>query len=356
MKVLYAYRYGIIGGVSTQLLLRQKALREAGIRCDLFFSQDNGLGQVLPNQDGIYFGTERSFRQLVRNGRFDAVIVVDTPELFNIAHGPFYRRTRVFLDVHTTTATGLSYLATTNPSTLSGVMVPTQYSATLVAERLQASPQVSVVPNILDIEIFTPSSVAPQIAKDGICKQRNYVWVGKLDLHKNWRLALIYTAMLQRLSGDHITLDIVGGYTATPNQSSAFFQLIHRLGISERVNWLDRIENSSLVELYRRCADSGGAMLVTSRDESFGMAAAEALLCGCPVIANDLPVFREVLPNSPLVQLVDIWRPEQVERAARTLSTPPAATEVNALHRSLSQRFGAHAFVDSFTAMVGRFG
>lgn len=354
MKILYAYRYGIIGGVSSQLLLRYAALHEAGIRCELFFSQDNGLGQVLESRDGIHFGTETALHQLVRDGRFNAVIIIDSPELLDIARGPFYRRNPVFLDVHTTTATGLAYLTDISLSRLAGVMVPTRYSANLVAGRLPATSSVSVVPNILNTTLFSPE--APS-SKDANVKptprDREYIWVGKLDLHKNWRLALIYVAMLRQFLGENIRLHMVGGYTASPKQSEAFFRLAYRLGISDRVHWLDRIANAALADLYRQCAASGGAMLVTSRDESFGMAAAEALLCGCPLIANDLPVFREVLPESPLVQRIDIWKPEHVVRAAQALAIPPSPADVDAMHRNLSERYGPQAFVSSFSTMLG---
>ena len=78
-------------------------------------------------------------------------------------------------------------------------------------------------------------------------------------------------------------------------------------------------------------------MLVTSRDESFGMAAAESLMCGCPLIANDLPVFREVFPSSPMVHLVDIWDPEQVASAAQDVD---ALAETEGLVRQVYKHLG----------------
>ena len=94
-------------------------------------------------------------------------------------------------------------------------------------------------------------------------------------------------------------------------------------------------------------------MLVTSRDESFGMAAAEAVLCGCPLITNDLPVFREVFPESRMIQRVDIWQPEKVARAAEVLANPPLMEEVDVLRQELSRRYGPHAFVEAFKKLMG---
>ena len=353
MNLLYAYRYGIVGGVATQLLLRRRALQHTGTRCELFFSQDNGLRQVLNDSDGVHFGSGAVFSRLLRVGRFDAVVVIDSPELLQLAAGPFYRRNAVFLDVHTTTRTGLAYLSDIRPARLAGVMVPTRYSAQLVASKLPATNKIAVVPNILDGETFSASPASPDCPtklNPQRCR-REFVWVGKLDYHKNWRLALVYAAMLRDMFGD-VHLYMVGGYTAPTHQAEAFFELAYRLGISHCVDWLDRIGNEELVDLYRRCGSTGGAMLVTSRDESFGMAAAEALLCGCPLITNDLPVLREVFPDSPLVQRVDIWQPEQVRAAAQALENTPAIDEVARVHQALTQRYGPQVYVESLNKLL----
>ncbi|UYG06027.1 glycosyltransferase family 4 protein [Halomonas sp. M4R1S46] len=351
MKVLYAYRYGIIGGVSTQLLLRQRALETTGHEACLFFSQDNGLGQVLNNQSQVMFGSQLSFQKLVRRGRFDAVVVIDSPELLAAASGPLFRKNPVYLDVHTTTDAGLSYLLDLDAKYLAGVMVPTSYSARLVRERLGEPADIQVVPNILNTEVFHPDVEGNQLG--GRPAAREFVWVGKLDDHKNWRLALVYAGMLKDLLGN-IRLHVVGGYTAPPKRAEEFFDLAFRLGVSDSVSWLDRVENTTLAGLYKRCAVSGGAMLVTSRDESFGMAAAESLLCGCPLIANDLPVFREVFPPSPLVHLIDIWDPEQVACAAHEVGVLSGREDlVGQVYKRLGDRYGSDAFVESFLSMLG---
>ncbi len=347
LKLLYAYRYGIVGGVSTQLLLRQQALEAEGIGCELFFSQDNGLRQVIEGGRKVHFDSECSFKSLVNRGRFDAVVVIDSPELLAAAGGPLWCRNKVYLDVHTTTHNGLSYLADVKASRLSGVMVPTHYSAGLVEKRLSYV-TAKVVPNILDARIFSPASGEAHVSVDPV---RQYVWVGKLDHHKNWRLALVYARLLKDMLGP-IHLTMVGGYTAPPDTAEAFFALAYRLGVPDAVTWLDRVENHQLASLYRRCAASGGAMLVTSRDESFGMAAAEALMCGCPLITNDLPVFREVFPESPMVKRVDIWQPEQVADAAQQLTDGVPDGEVSRMYEQLCRRYGAESFVDTFKTLL----
>lgn len=348
MKILYAYRYGIVGGVSTQLLLRKQALEKSGHGCELFFSQDNGLRQLLPaGMTGVHFGGIRAFRELVRRG-FDSVVVIDTPELLSVAKRNAGRNLKVFLDVHTTTQTGLSYLDGLSLSHMAGIMVPSAYSAALVGrKRAEWQTDIHIIPNLLNTEVFSPAVDDPEGVS---CPE--FIWVGKLDKHKNWRLALVYARMIREMLGD-IRLYMVGGYTAPETTGDSFFQLAHRLGISDAVTWLDRVENVQLAALYQRCALSGGAMLVTSRDESFGMAAAESLLCGCPLITNDLPVFREVFPDSPMVQRVDIWQPQQVAQAVINMNKAALDGEEKIrIYRALKSSYGPDAFVNRLTKTV----
>ncbi|AWM61391.1 glycosyltransferase family 1 protein [Stutzerimonas stutzeri] len=349
MKFLYAYRYGIVGGVSTQLLLRQHAMRQQGHQCDLFFSQDNGLCGVLPAQQGVYFGTEHSYRSLVRQGGYDHVVVIDTPELLVQSVPAWWQPSRqVWLDVHTTTVNGLAYLNHLDAGRLAGVMVPTHYSASLVAKRLPGiTPH--VLPNVLDIEAFPLSS--EHECEDAAVGARHFIWVGKLDAHKNWRLALIYAHMLKELFG-MVQLTMVGGYTAPAETGEALFDLAGKLELLDSLRWVDRIDNQMLAALYRLSGRSGGAMLVTSRDESFGMAAAEALMCGCPLITNDLPVFREVFPNSDMIKRVDIWQPEQFEQAAKALPAVPDQEACRRMHEHLSSAYGPEAFMVALNAAL----
>lgn len=349
MRVLYAYRYGIVGGVSTQLLLRQDALASAGHEATLFFSQDNGLGQFISSARSVIFGSNTGFGKVVRQGNYDAVVVIDSPELIARASGGLFNRNPVFLDVHTTTDTGLSYLHDLDVSRLSGVMVPTAYSANLVRERVGKAVDVDVVPNILNSSVFHPRV---ELAVDSNLPVPEFIWVGKLDNHKNWRLALVYAGMLKNMLG-RIRLNVVGGYTASEKRADEFFELAGRLDILDSVSWLDRVENTSLAAIYKRCALSGGAMLVTSRDESFGMAAAESLMCGCPLVANDLPVFREVFPQSDLVKLIDIWDPRQVAAAVDSLPRGTMRLKlVENVYQELGQRYGNGAFVAAFSEAI----
>lgn len=82
-----------------------------------------------------------------------------------------------------------------------------------------------------------------------------------------------------------VTLLRVGG-TFTRAQDA----LVTSLGLAGRVRVLPFLDRSSLAALYRRSA----LVLLPSEREGFGLPLIEALACGTPVLASDIPVFREV--------------------------------------------------------------
>jgi glycosyltransferase involved in cell wall biosynthesis len=71
-------------------------------------------------------------------------------------------------------------------------------------------------------------------------------------------------------------------------------KLIQSLGIGKSIIRLQGLERSELAELYRQATIT----LVTSESEGFGLPVIEALACGSPVVASDIPVLREVGGNA----------------------------------------------------------
>jgi len=67
-------------------------------------------------------------------------------------------------------------------------------------------------------------------------------------------------------------------------------ELAQSLGVLNHIDVLPRIDEKLLAAVYRRAA----ILLQTSDAEGFGLPVIEAMACGTPVIASDIPPLREV--------------------------------------------------------------
>ncbi|MGE5246592.1 MAG: glycosyltransferase family 4 protein [Betaproteobacteria bacterium] len=97
--------------------------------------------------------------------------------------------------------------------------------------------------------------------------------------------------------------------------------LARRLGISDRIVWLPHVSRPDLVMLLQTAA----ALLQPSVYEGFGLPVVEAMACGCPVVASDLPTLREVIGEAGL--LVPVGDVDGFGRAAAALIASPGRRE-----------------------------
>ncbi len=87
--------------------------------------------------------------------------------------------------------------------------------------------------------------------------------------------------------------------------------LVHELGITDRVVWKSCVNTADLITLYQ----AADAFIHPSLAEGFGLPVLEAMACGCPVIAYDIAAVREVIEKSGVLvnvgnvqALLDAWR------------------------------------------------
>ncbi|TXH43834.1 MAG: glycosyltransferase family 1 protein [Actinobacteria bacterium] len=85
----------------------------------------------------------------------------------------------------------------------------------------------------------------------------------------------------------------------------------------QNLRWLQRVGDADLVELYR----SADLLLAPSRAEGYGLPVVEARAWGLPVLARDLPVFREVGGTDTRYFGTDAELPDAIE-AALAAPTP----------------------------------
>lgn len=121
-----------------------------------------------------------------------------------------------------------------------------------------------------------------------------FVTIGTIEGRKNHLLLLqLWQRLAARLGEDTPRLLIVGQRGWEAGQALAMLDRCR--GLAGHVVELGHCEDAELARLVARAR----AVLMPSFAEGYGMPVVEALRLGTPVIASDLPVFREIAGTIP---------------------------------------------------------
>jgi glycosyltransferase involved in cell wall biosynthesis len=295
LKVAYFYRYLILGGVSTQLANRLKYLREY-ITPYFGYVEEHGGRTVFGDWPHVYvLPDEKKQYEFIKENNFDAAIVIDTPEVYTPLSKANYQGT-VINEVHTTTS-NLPYLDNlrSDPEMvkrLSAMIAPSDYLVDRIKGEFGFDGIMPVysVSNCLDMSKFAFDPTTPKPQKPIV------LWVGKLDEHKNWKGFLEVAALLTK-KGVDCDFWLAGGQTAPEKVVAQLYSKICELSLSDRVRWLCQVDYDYMNRLYSMVSESGGCMLVTSINESFGMSVAEAMACKCPVVVSKVGALPDLVEH-----------------------------------------------------------
>jgi L-malate glycosyltransferase len=294
MKIVFCYKYCTLGGCETVLSTRMHELRSLGVDAHAVFL-DGGDGEELFGSLGDRVSICRQ-PSAVENKlsalRPDFLISLDTPQICDYVDRRSWNARFVF-EVHSTYPESLKRLKQMSRHKVSALLTPSHAQRELVLSLLGSGVQcpVEVVPNPLRPS-FSMSAETPKYHRPIV------IWVGRLDPHKNWRM---YIEICRRLksSGADMEYWIVGTpKTSTSSLEKArLWEEIKKADLASRFRWLPYVQYHKMGRLLRFAACSGGCLVSTSRQESFGMVAAEAMASSCPVVVPDVGGFRDFVIN-----------------------------------------------------------
>jgi glycosyltransferase involved in cell wall biosynthesis len=126
-----------------------------------------------------------------------------------------------------------------------------------------------------------------EIVKTKTTKQlkNTLLYVGSLYPHKNIRLILESLKSIPQYK-----LLIVGSRSAFRNRT---MKLVEYKDIADQVEFLGYVDDQQLKELYQ----SVTCLVQPSFSEGFGLTGIEAMSLGTPVLASDIPIFKEIYQN-----------------------------------------------------------
>lgn len=127
--------------------------------------------------------------------------------------------------------------------------------------------------------------------------------------------------------------------------------LARSLGCADRVHWLGELAFSEIGDFLAAL----DVFVFPSIAETFGLAVVEAAAAGLPVIANSLPILREVLTidGNACALFVDVDDSGAFAAAVRmVLRNGQLARTLTERGRSLGERYPADAMVESYEALI----
>ncbi|MBW2421423.1 MAG: glycosyltransferase family 4 protein [Deltaproteobacteria bacterium] len=125
---------------------------------------------------------------------------------------------------------------------------------------------------------------------------------------------------LRHFEGRAPLVVIAGDSSLDPAYMGELQDLAEREGVAERVRFIGRVPYRDLLSYYR----GAQAMVFPSMLESFGHPVLEAMVAGTPIVASDIPAFRELAGNVAL--LVPPGDPRALAAAVERLEREPEAT------------------------------
>jgi len=152
---------------------------------------------------------------------------------------------------------------------------------------------INIAYNAADEKIFHHLPQSPVPAKPFV------LTVSSLDPRKN------FANLIEAFKGiENCSLYIVGSHNPIFNQEGSM------KATSDTIRFLGRVSDEELVRLYNQCV----CFIFPSIYEGFGLPTIEAMRCGCPVLASDIPVLREVCDDATIY-----FNPFKVDNIRKTI-------------------------------------
>ncbi len=177
--------------------------------------------------------------------------------------------------------------------------------------------KIDVIPCGVDTTKYYRRSIA-QIngvkKKYGILAQDYILYVGNLEPRKNLKTLLLAYSEMDEVIKDKYALVIVGAGAWLNDDTSKLIETLRERGCN--IIQPDKfVLDEDLPSIY-----SGATVYVhPAIYEGFGMPPIEAMACGVPVLASEIPVFTEVLKSAAL--MFDPQDPKDITRALQAMLT-----------------------------------
>jgi glycosyltransferase involved in cell wall biosynthesis len=203
------------------------------------------------------------------------------------------------------------------------------------------------IPNGVDTDLFRPDRDRVDTRKRlGIPQEaRVILFVGVLDQAHHYRGLKYLIDIFSKLPIPSARLVIVGD----GDMREEYQNTVKQYHLSKKVIFTGTVPNHLLPSIYR----ASDVVTITSSSESFGIVAIEAMACGIPVIAHNIPGVGNVISHGEDGLLTPLYDGEQlVEKLIRLLGDDPLREKMgkNGIHKVLNN-YAWPAIVEKLEAL-----
>jgi glycosyltransferase involved in cell wall biosynthesis len=171
------------------------------------------------------------------------------------------------------------------------ILFPTRAAAQRISQRISIpANRIAIVPHGVSPE---PFEVDPAMAAPASDRKHYLFLAASVERHK--RIEVLIQS-LQHVEDPRLEAWIAGTEEIDPAYASELRRLAENLGLASRVRFLGPVPYSKILQYYRGAL----ALAFPSRLETFGQPMLEAMLAETPIIAADIPTFREIAGDIPL--------------------------------------------------------
>jgi len=353
MRLLFAYLYCNLGGVTSVLKQRLPYMKRAGWAVDAIFEQDfGGIDDLRSHGVKNVFIRRKDFcsqvARLSEGSDYSVITVVDAPGALDAINALGKRKT--IYEVHTPLERSLGDRNGDRLSECTYCIVPSDWSKRWLSSLVRglSSEKIFVLPNIVDESVFRyPEN---SIATDG--RRPIVLWVGKLVKYKRWKDSLRILSEVSKCRPIAPML-VTGGGELRPDMAIEFLGELRDCGLAGRARWLHNASLSQVASLYRDAASSGGLLLSTSEAESFCMVIHEAIRSGLPVISSAVGPIPDLLSASASECLFALGHPmAAVDLIVRGLDDRSHHERLRDAQRSALRWLQPDAFMARYLALL----
>jgi len=339
------------GGMETLNRHRYWALLDGGVDSAFHYCFPGaGMGNAVGIPVFVGYGPDH-MRRVLGSDRYDALVVTTVFEHLGLVRELGFRKPVIFeiqgFGSMERAREQMTMARTYVDQYADAVMVPPAPHLIGLAKEIWPRKPLYTMPVPFDLKRF-------HYRPKGASSPPIVAWIGRIEANKNWREFLLAGREILNRTGN-LRLMMFGDLSLAPEPERAeFYQALDGLGLGPHTELYSNVRNRMMPDFLSKVADSGGALLATSRVESVHYGVLEAMACRCPVVTSDSDGVRQSVIDGRTGLYYQLGSPGEAARAVLRLMENPELRRkvVEEAYRRLKEHFSMERFRAAFLGML----